>query len=714
MLHLDLRAVLNRLAPLPADGWVVPSNANTFRRWYARAAKLLYGNLVALLDGVADQVEINACNAALAAAGGGTVQFDPGLVSISASIVPVAGVYDHIPLGCTVRWDGAAGGTMFENAQATAMFEGGVHGDGIIDLHSLAGVAFNLHSPQRGKWGGFRFANGTATCSLWQLRGDALAVGGSPVGNVNPQNNRFGRVWSDLCGYVYEFWGSNGVPNGYVTLNDFDEVEGHDVRICAYRFVQWTDNNAFHGIHRVAGQADNWRGIIWNDTATPNVNAGVDANIFEHFAADTFGAAWATFARRDDGGAFTDYTAAAGTRFSYEDVLPMRAAPVLNDAWYLGHTGKFSTAVHYITVPGVGNYAITWEYWNGGAWAAIPGAVDDTAGYTVGGYKAVHFAQPANWQTTSVNGSAQLYFIRGRVSAFVALTTQPKVTFVRLGPYYDRVHVLENAAYGNIVRAMYESGNLPEGEIVRRPYPNSSSGIYELSRLDDGVFTNRPWLMGHKLNNFPDFDMNGLGQEAPASFFGDELHSLGIGGTGIGRNPYYRLDSGDFVWYDRANNTWNYVVGNLAVVSIGFSGSVYFTHGNGRSQLRNFLRVLAKRTVTGVVPNPVQNTYGAATDIAAVANHYGFMAPRYLSLTSGGVFGAETLTVRLTVTYSDATTSTITKTFVAAGVETELTGLELHTLFTDGKAVQKLSVDCQSTINNSTATGGAKFLGWNT
>jgi len=66
------------------------------------------------------------------------------------------------------------------------------------------------------------------------------------------------------------------------------------------------------------------------------------------------------------------------------------------------------------------------EYWNGAAWAALPGVSDGTSGFMVSGNKQVTFIQPGDWAQTNVGGIANLYWIRGRVSAYTSIVTQPK------------------------------------------------------------------------------------------------------------------------------------------------------------------------------------------------------------------------------------------------------------------------------------------------
>ena len=122
---------------------------------------------------------------------------------------------------------------------------------------------------------------------------------------------------------------------------------------------------------------------------------------------------------------------------------------------------------------------------------------------------------------------------------------------------------------------------------------------------------------------------------------------------------------------------------------------------------------MRKVEVTGVAPAAGIDTYGTATEILPTDGFGAIALFRYVALTSGGTFGAETLTVRLTVYYSDLTTGTITKTFVAAGVETALTEAELYALLKEGVSMDRLTVEAKSSIGSSAARGGAKVGGLN-
>jgi hypothetical protein len=118
----------------------------------------------------------------------------------------------------------------------------------------------------------------------------------------------------------------------------------------------------------------------------------------------------------DSGAAFSANLVGETTPF---DLLPDPLA--VDDCLYLGSTssttGPFCSLVFDIGDVADSGAAITWEYWNGAAWAALS-IVDDKANYDqfeVADVGALVWIQPASWATTSVNG-VTAYWVRARVS----------------------------------------------------------------------------------------------------------------------------------------------------------------------------------------------------------------------------------------------------------------------------------------------------------
>jgi hypothetical protein len=127
----------------------------------------------------------------------------------------------------------------------------------------------------------------------------------------------------------------------------------------------------------------------------------------------------------DDGGAYTDETTEANEATG-DDMTLLPATPAAEDAYYFGHASKtFDRVDVNLTQQGDGTWTITWEYWDGSAWTALSSVSDGTTGFTAAtGWASVTFDLPTDWETNTVD-SVLAYWVRARVSAYTAVTTQP-------------------------------------------------------------------------------------------------------------------------------------------------------------------------------------------------------------------------------------------------------------------------------------------------
>jgi len=126
----------------------------------------------------------------------------------------------------------------------------------------------------------------------------------------------------------------------------------------------------------------------------------------------------------DDGGVQTDETAAAQNP-TINDMTLLPAAPAVNDAYYFGWNYPFNWMWLNISTAGVGNWAMTEEYWNGAAWTACIDPVDGTNQFMASGLQKFSHTPQGDWATVAVAG-LNWYWIRYRVTNFVNITTQPK------------------------------------------------------------------------------------------------------------------------------------------------------------------------------------------------------------------------------------------------------------------------------------------------
>jgi hypothetical protein len=160
------------------------------------------------------------------------------------------------------------------------------------------------------------------------------------------------------------------------------------------------------------------RGLLWIRPDDPTQTTGDDFdNPTEAYSVKNDAAAvvWQVAA---GGPTFVDETADFNSAAN-ADFQPFPTVEAANDYCAFGFALKFSKLIFDYAngTAGVGG-TVAWEYWNGTAWAALSGVTDGTTSFTaaVGDGKAVTWTAPSDWATTTLNGSAQLYYVRARVT----------------------------------------------------------------------------------------------------------------------------------------------------------------------------------------------------------------------------------------------------------------------------------------------------------
>lgn len=132
-------------------------------------------------------------------------------------------------------------------------------------------------------------------------------------------------------------------------------------------------------------------------------------------------------AKLEDGGAFTDYTTEINNVGANDvHLLPVmtNGGLVVDDAFYFGLDQLWGQLWLDIGVAAVGNFALAHEYWDGGAWVALPGIVDNTGEFAVSGKHNMKWTVPGDWALKLIDGD-NLYWMRCRVTAVTTYTTQP-------------------------------------------------------------------------------------------------------------------------------------------------------------------------------------------------------------------------------------------------------------------------------------------------
>ncbi len=118
----------------------------------------------------------------------------------------------------------------------------------------------------------------------------------------------------------------------------------------------------------------------------------------------------------------TDFNSAAAA-----DVNPFPATEATLDYFAIGSKVPFLGLNIIISTAGIGG-TVTWEYWNGSAWAALTGLSDLTVGFTATASATAYLVvweYPSTWATTAINGTTA-YYVRARCTG--VYSTNPVLT----------------------------------------------------------------------------------------------------------------------------------------------------------------------------------------------------------------------------------------------------------------------------------------------
>ena len=105
--------------------------------------------------------------------------------------------------------------------------------------------------------------------------------------------------------------------------------------------------------------------------------------------------------------------------------------PALNAEVYefsLDHASKFLKML-INTSAVASSYVVTWEYYNGATWAALPSVVDGTSNFTITGLNTISWDIPSDWTKQTLHTSKSGFWVRANVAAS-GITTAPLATRV--------------------------------------------------------------------------------------------------------------------------------------------------------------------------------------------------------------------------------------------------------------------------------------------
>ncbi len=137
---------------------------------------------------------------------------------------------------------------------------------------------------------------------------------------------------------------------------------------------------------------------------------------------------------------FTDDTRDANDPGA-NDVALFPAGAGANDAAYFGHDERISLLKVNTGTAGAGTYTVTWEYYNGTAWASLTDVTDGTGAFKTTGLQTVSYAIPADWAKVTVDTDNR-YWIRARRDGGT-VTTNPSMTqcFASMGGMVEWEHI---------------------------------------------------------------------------------------------------------------------------------------------------------------------------------------------------------------------------------------------------------------------------------
>lgn len=109
-----------------------------------------------------------------------------------------------------------------------------------------------------------------------------------------------------------------------------------------------------------------------------------------------------------------------------DDISLLPTGPIqVEDAYYIGSTGRVTGIDIEISQDGVGSWVLAKEYWNGTVWGTFSNITDGTNDFMDKGLRSITWDLPVDWATIDINDQTdELYFMRFRVTTADADPTQ--------------------------------------------------------------------------------------------------------------------------------------------------------------------------------------------------------------------------------------------------------------------------------------------------
>ena len=167
--------------------------------------------------------------------------------------------------------------------------------------------------------------------------------------------------------------------------------------------------------------------------------------------------------------AYLDHSAEADTLAG----TPFSTLEEADDALYLGKLTPFTEVYFDFAVEGIYGGVVV-EYWDGSAWAAVTGLAGAAAALAADGK--MNWDLPADWNTTIVNSSAPMYWIK--ITATTPWTTPATINCIRQNAVRNTDYIIDpggvspSLLVGRIGRLA--AGFLADGEEVMVSYTHAT------------------------------------------------------------------------------------------------------------------------------------------------------------------------------------------------------------------------------------------------
>lgn len=190
----------------------------------------------------------------------------------------------------------------------------------------------------------------------------------------------------------------------------------------------------------------------------------------------------------------------------YEDVRILPVIPAINDGIYIGSENFFNKVYFDITLASSGSPSIQWEYYNGSAWIALSGVIDNTNNFLNIGMREVSFDLPNDWKQKQIvatkrhDGKAEWELMTPTSTVNMNLNETVVGASGATGKIFGKDELLSNSgnfAAFDVDGIFYagESATVPAGSFNLTQLTNGETVFGELS-LSSPISKTSYWVRG--------------------------------------------------------------------------------------------------------------------------------------------------------------------------------------------------------------------------